>query len=82
MDSPPVRDLGDPAALTDAAAYGVAYVRVPAAGRPGMAGACEACWGKAFTQARMTGRHQSDVYAELIAAGPRPECEGRADDGS
>lgn len=29
--------------------------------------ACEQCWVDAYTIARMSGRHQAEVYRELIA---------------
>lgn len=33
--------------------------------------ACEECWNSAYTIARLTGRHQVEVYRELIAASPK-----------
>lgn len=33
--------------------------------------ACEACWNRAFTIARTTGRHQAEVYRELLASSER-----------
>lgn len=32
--------------------------------------ACEQCWNQAFVIARRTGRHQAEVYRELIVANP------------
>jgi hypothetical protein len=32
--------------------------------------ACETCWNTAYRIARMTGRHQAEVYQELIKANP------------
>lgn len=32
--------------------------------------ACETCWSTAYRIARMTGRHQAEVYRELIKASP------------
>lgn len=38
--------------------------------------ACETCWETAYRIARMTGRHQADVYRELIA---KPVTDGSHD---
>jgi hypothetical protein len=37
--------------------------------------ACEECWTSAYTIARLTGRHQAEVYRELMAASPKSHYE-------
>lgn len=42
--------------------------------------ACDECWDNAFGIARRTGRHQAEVYRELIATNPEhPLSLGRDD---
>lgn len=40
---------------------------------------CEDCWTRAYTIARMTGRHQAEVYRELIAASPKSHDQSEAE---